>query len=88
MEPDEISNIKYQKAGYLFKNIPDLSYFYFIHSYYCEPKDKTLVAAATGYGRQFCSVLVKGSIIGVQFHPEKSGETGLQLLSNFISLTC
>ena len=71
----------------LFRIIPNESYFYFIHSYYCQPKDKTLVAATTDYGRQFCSVLVKGSIIGLQFHPEKSGEVCLKLLKNFTSIS-
>lgn len=71
----------------LFSNIPNCSYFYFIHSYYCEPKDQTLIIATTDYQSRYCSVFVKGNIIGVQFHPEKSGDTGLQLLKNFVSIT-
>lgn len=70
----------------IFKDIPNSSYFYFINSYYCDPADKTIVAAMTDYEEDFCSVFVKENIIGVQFHPEKSGEVGLKLLSNIIGL--
>lgn len=56
------------------------SCFYFVHSYYPEPRDETLVAGRTEYGGRFCSVLLDDRRIGVQFHPEKSQHAGLWLL--------
>ena len=70
----------------IFRDIPDKANFYFVHSYYAEPDDKSLIAADTEYGILFCSVLVRGNLIGTQFHPEKSGETGLKVYRNFINL--
>ena len=70
----------------IFRDIPDKANFYFVHSYYAEPDDKSLIAADTEYGILFCSVLVRGNLIGTQFHPEKSGETGLKIYRNFINL--
>jgi len=67
----------------LFKDIPDNSYFYFVHSYYVVPDDKRIISATTGYGQEFASAIVKDKIFGVQFHPEKSGESGLKFLENF-----
>lgn len=68
----------------LFKRIKNNSFFYFVNSYYCDPVDTTIVTGETEYGYTFCSVLEKKNIFGVQFHPEKSGENGLQLLKNFV----
>lgn len=68
----------------LFTAIPDGSDFYFVHSYYCDPVDPTLVAATTDYGMQFPSIVVRDRLCAVQFHPEKSGRCGLQLLRNFV----
>jgi len=70
----------------LLAGIPKDAYFYFVHSYYPVPKDKDAIAATTDYGVTFPSVLVKDNIMATQFHPEKSGENGLQLLENFVSL--
>lgn len=67
----------------LFFDIPDKSYFYFINSYYCDPKDKKIIVGTTEYGSNFCSVFMKSNMIGMQFHPERSGDTGLRLLRNF-----
>lgn len=68
----------------IFADIAPRSYFYFAHSYYVEPRDAQGVAAVTDYGSPFCSVIVTGRVWGTQFHPEKSGEAGLQLLRNFM----
>lgn len=68
----------------IFESIPRDSYFYFAHSYYVEPRDRQGVAAVTGYGSDFCSVIASEHIWGTQFHPEKSGPVGLRLLSNFV----
>jgi len=68
----------------LFRNLPDQSYFYFVHSYYCVPDDPESVAATTFFaGKNFCSAIEKNGIFAVQFHPEKSSEAGLQVLKNF-----
>ena len=71
----------------LFKAIPEESYFYFVHSYYVEPENENVIAATTDYGKEFVSAINKDNIWGVQFHPEKSGELGLKVLKNFLSLT-
>jgi imidazole glycerol-phosphate synthase subunit HisH len=68
----------------IFADIPQDAYFYFAHSYYVEPQDTQGVAAITDYGSPFCSVIVTERVWGTQFHPEKSGSLGLQLLSNFV----
>ncbi len=68
----------------IFAGIPADSYFYFAHSYYVEPQDQQGVAAVTDYGSPFCSVIVTERVWGTQFHPEKSGAVGLQMLKNFV----
>jgi glutamine amidotransferase len=68
----------------IFEGIPPASYFYFLHSYYVEPQDQAGVAATTDYGSPYCSVIATERVWGTQFHPEKSGEIGLQLLRNFL----
>lgn len=68
----------------IFENIPPDAYFYFAHSYYVEPYDAQGVAAVTDYGSPYCSVIVTERVWGTQFHPEKSGNVGLQLLKNFV----
>jgi glutamine amidotransferase len=68
----------------IFANIPQDAYFYFAHSYYVEPQDQQGVAAVTDYGSPYCSVIATEQVWGTQFHPEKSGASGLQLLKNFV----
>ena len=68
----------------IFADIPADVYFYFAHSYYVEPQDQQGVAAVTDYGSPYCSVIVSEQVWGTQFHPEKSGEVGLQMLHNFV----
>ena len=66
----------------------DGEYAYFVHSYYAAPDDEHAVVATTDYGGRFPSVIAdeSGTVFGTQFHPEKSGETGLQILRNFVTL--
>ncbi len=71
----------------LFEEIPNASEFYFVHSYYCDPVDPTIVAAETDYGLRFPSVFIRDNLAAVQFHPEKSGQRGLQLLRNFVTIS-
>ena len=74
-----------QKAPHpLFDGVPDKANFYFVHSYYAEPNDKSLVAGETEYGIPICSVIARGNLVATQFHPEKSGEVGLKIYDNFI----
>jgi len=67
----------------VFENIPSDAEFYFVHSYYPAPADKEVVLGVTEYGISFCSVLAKKNLVAMQFHPEKSGRPGLQILKNF-----
>lgn len=67
----------------LFKDIKSGDSVYYVHSYYPDPQDKSLVLAVSEYGRQFAAVYGRDGLWAVQFHPEKSGKTGLQLLKNF-----
>jgi len=77
---------KTKSACPLLKGIPDNSYVYFCHSYYPQPRDSKVIAATTEYGINFSSILWQENIYGVQFHPEKSQETGLKILKNFVNL--
>ncbi len=67
----------------LLQGIPQDSYAYFVHSYCVDPADGTIVLATTDYGALYPSVVGRGSLYGLQFHPEKSQEVGLQMLHNF-----
>jgi glutamine amidotransferase len=66
-----------------FDGIPDETDFYFVHSYYVDPDDQSLVAGETDYGIRFCSVIARGNMLATQFHPERSGEVGLRFYKNF-----
>ncbi len=70
----------------LFADIPDESDFYFVHSYYCNLSAQATIAGQTEYGVWFPSVLIADNLAAVQFHPEKSGRMGLQLLRNFVTM--
>ncbi len=67
----------------LFTGLPAEPWFYFVHSYYAVPDDPVVTIATADYGVTFPAALRKGSAVGVQFHPEKSGEAGLALLKNW-----
>jgi len=67
----------------LFKEIPDKSYFYFVHSYYVAPDDDSIIGTTTDYGVEFTSAICIDNVYAVQFHPEKSQALGLLLLKNF-----
>jgi len=70
----------------LFRDIPDGSYFYFVHSYHPQPLDDSIVAGRTTYGEAFASAIAWKNVFATQFHPEKSQIVGLQLLRNFVRL--
>ena len=69
----------------LWSGIPDLSSFYFVHSYYVVPQRKQDIMGSTEYGDWFTSAVAKDNIFATQFHPEKSAEYGLLLYKNFVS---
>ena len=70
----------------LFCGVADGSYVYFVHSFYPQPKDKTIIASQTEYGETFASSVWRDNVFATQFHPEKSQKVGLQLLKNFVEL--
>ena len=71
----------------LFRGIEDGAYVYFVHSYYVDPEDSSVVSTTTDYGVTFASSLEKGRVMAVQFHPEKSSRVGLSILKNFGEVT-
>ena len=77
------NSVKLLRQHPVFENIAPESEFYFVHSYYPSPADSDVVLGTTDYGITFCSVLAKNNLIAMQFHPEKSGHPGLQILKNF-----
>ncbi|MBQ2981635.1 MAG: imidazole glycerol phosphate synthase subunit HisH [Lachnospiraceae bacterium] len=80
------NSLEISKDGRLFKDISNQSYVYFVHSYYLKAKDEAIVKATSSYGNLIHASVEKDNIFACQFHPEKSGEVGLKLLSNFANL--
>jgi glutamine amidotransferase len=80
------NQIEEKKSHPLLNGLADGTYFYFVHSYYVEADDPGDVLASTEYGIRYPSVCARGPVFGVQFHPEKSQEAGLRLLTNFAAL--
>jgi glutamine amidotransferase len=70
----------------LFRGIETGSYVYFVHSFFPKPEDQAIVATRTEYGELFASAIWRDNVFATQFHPEKSQNTGLQLLKNFAAL--
>ena len=80
------NQVKQVMSHPVFTDIPDNTNFYFIHSYYAHPQDKSVVAGTTEYGLEFCSMIIKDNLFATQFHTEKSGEPGLKMYSNFLKI--
>jgi imidazole glycerol-phosphate synthase subunit HisH len=78
------NQVRQLKPHPIFEGVPDRANFYFVHSYFAEPEDKTVVIGETEYGLPFCSALAKGHLVAMQFHPEKSGDLGLHIYDNFL----
>ncbi|MEM2080765.1 MAG: imidazole glycerol phosphate synthase subunit HisH [Candidatus Bathyarchaeia archaeon] len=74
------------KSNEFFDGVADGAYVYFVHSLYPVPNDKQIIAAETEYGLTFTSAVASKNVYGTQFHPEKSGGVGLQILENFAKL--
>jgi len=77
---------KIKEDSELLEDIKTGDYFYFVHSYYAIPKDKSIIAAVGDYNVKFPAVIEHKNIIATQFHPEKSSKNGLKLLSNLIKI--
>ena len=69
----------------LFNNLKEKPYFYFVHSYHAVPENKDIIAATTDYGETLTAAVANKNIYATQFHPEKSGDVGLQVLKNFVN---
>lgn len=80
------NSLEIKQKGTIFKDIPENSYVYFVHSYYLEAEEPDTVATVTNYGIDFHSAVGRNNIFATQFHPEKSGDVGLQILRNFASM--
>ena len=81
------NQVSQQQKDPLFKNVADEAHFYFVHSYHLNPENSEHVLGLSNYGYDFAAVVCKDNLWGVQFHPEKSQNAGLQLLKNFCTLT-
>jgi glutamine amidotransferase len=79
------NELRIRRESDLFDGVEDGSMFYFVHSYYVKTDEKFIVAE-TDYGIKFASAIESGNCFGVQFHPEKSGDTGLKILENFVRI--
>jgi glutamine amidotransferase len=80
------NQVRFRQRPAIFNGINDGAHFYFVHSYFVVPSDKTVIATETDYPQPFCSSIARGNLFATQFHPEKSQAIGLQLLKNFAEL--
>ena len=81
------NNIEVNPSSRLLKGLGDNPYVYFVHSYYLQAENRDEVAATTHYSVSIDAAVEKGNIMATQFHPEKSSDVGLKILSNFIAMT-
>ena len=77
------NQISLRRPHPLLEGVADQGFFYFVHSFYCQPADERVVIGETDYGMTYASIVAEKNVCGVQFHPEKSQATGLCLLANF-----
>lgn len=80
------NSLHLQNSGRLFKDIPENTYVYFVHSYYLQAEDEEIVKATTRYSTCIHASVEKGNVFACQFHPEKSSRWGLKILENFAAL--
>jgi imidazole glycerol-phosphate synthase subunit HisH len=81
------NNLSIKKPVDLLDGVVDGDMFYFVHSYYCLPEDKSVITATTDYGTDVTAMISKDNLTATQFHPEKSGQKGLRILENFVRST-
>ncbi len=77
------NNVRIAKRPPIFSEVPDDSFFYFVHSFYVVPEDREIVSGTTDYGLSFTSMIWKDNVFATQFHPEKSQNLGLKVLAGF-----
>jgi glutamine amidotransferase len=80
------NSLKINREHPFLADIRSGGYVYFVHSYLVQPKDETTILATTTYGTEFPAIVAQGLVVGTQFHPEKSGRVGLQMLRNFVKM--
>ncbi|MBO5461623.1 MAG: imidazole glycerol phosphate synthase subunit HisH [Ruminococcus sp.] len=80
------NSLHLENDGRLYKDLPEQSYVYFVHSYYLKAEEEEIVKASTEYGVHIHASVEKGNVFACQFHPEKSGDVGLHILKNFVEL--
>ena len=80
------NSLHFQNQGRLFANLPENSYVYFVHSYYLQAEDESIVKATTDYSTCIHASVEQGNVFACQFHPEKSSDVGLTILKNFCDL--
>ena len=78
--------VTFERESKLAEGLPDATAFYHVHSFACRPSDPADVVGTSGYGERFVSVVERGNVMAVQFHPEKSSRDGLRMLGNFARL--
>jgi glutamine amidotransferase len=81
------NRVRQRSSHPIFNGVPDGAFFYFVHSYYADPEDPSIVIGETDYGVTFPAVVAKDNIVATQFHPEKSAESGLRLYENFLRMS-
>lgn len=80
------NSLSIAKGARLFSGIENGAYVYFVHSYYCKAEEESIVAASTEYSAHIHASVERDNVFACQFHPEKSSDTGLQILKNFVEL--
>ncbi len=79
------NTVRQRRPHFIFRDIPDDAYFYFVHSFYADPDDADVVVGETEYGVTFPAVVARDNVVATQFHPEKSSACGLQIYRNFLA---
>ncbi|HXG35570.1 MAG TPA: imidazole glycerol phosphate synthase subunit HisH [Dehalococcoidia bacterium] len=80
------NRVRFLRPHPIFEGVPDGAYFYFVHSYYPQPRDSADTIAVADYGVEFAAAVARDNVVATQFHPEKSGGMGLRLYENFLKL--
>ncbi len=80
------NSLKFPNKGRLFKGIDEGAYVYFVHSYYLNAEDRSIVTATTDYSTRVDASVESGNVFACQFHPEKSADVGMQILKNFLEV--
>ena len=75
--------VSFRRSHPLLQDIPDGSYFYFVHSYYADPDEPEITIGAADYGVDFTAIVARDNVLATQFHPEKSADRGLRIYANF-----